>query len=351
LNEAQFIHFQFASPDAYLLDMAAGDFNGDGKLDLAVLFFNAISGRFGIATVFGTGDGGLSLGPDTLLPIGTNPTSIAVGDFNGDGKADIAVTNFQENPNDDTLGVLFGNGDGSFAAPVSYKAGAHASFVATGSLRGDNHIDIIVANENFPGGVTVFLNDGNGGFTKSNTYFAGTNPVSIVVADLNGDGIADVAVANLNGDSVSVLFGHPDPNNPGHGDGTFMDTVAYVTGGFPTSIVAADFFNHADGRLDLITTDSASNDVSVVENIGPAPSPSPPGAGRVVPPSAGQDGVVSVLAPSDLDQLFLAMGAQEPASRSGQSEARLILDTWHALVRRRRMDNSQMFTTLLWEEN
>jgi hypothetical protein len=340
--------------NTYVLDMATGDFNGDGNLDVAVLLFkaDAITNPFRIAVLFGDGKGNLSpqSGKDiTELPEGTNPTSIAVADFDGDGKADIALTNFKDDPNAFSLGVLFGSGDGKFGSLASYKAGTHAKFVAAGSLRGDGRIDIVVANEDFPGGVTIFLNDGNGAFTKSNTYFAGTNPVSLVLADLNGDGILDIAAANLNGDSVSVLFGHPNPDDPTHGDGTFTDTVAYVTGGFPTSIAAGDFFNHMDGRLDLITSDSASNDVSVIENTGPPPPTSPGGA---APRRVEHESASSGLAPSALDHLFMVLGGadQEPVAVVGQSDAQTILDAWHHAARRHRIDDIEMFSTLVSEE-
>src|SRR5262249_44327363 len=163
-----------------------------GNPDVAILFLktDVLVNPFRIAVLFGDGKGNLSpqSGKDiTELSTGTNPTAIAVADFNRDGKTDIVVTNFKDDPNADSLGVLFGNGDGKFGSLTGYQAGSHVSAAAVGSLRGDDRIDIVVTNENFPGGVTVFLNDGNGAFSRSNTYFAGTNPHSIVLADLNGD--------------------------------------------------------------------------------------------------------------------------------------------------------------------
>src|SRR5262249_4826131 len=143
-------------------------------------------------------------------------------------------------------------------------------------------------------------------------YFAGTNPVAIVVADLNGDGNLDIAVANINGDSVSVLLGN--------GDGTFKDTVAYVTGGFPTAIATADFFHHRDGSLDLITADSASNMGSVIENTEPAPSAGGGGGAglRLAPESTSP-----VLASPAVDQWFMVLGdaRQEPLALAGQPDA------------------------------
>jgi hypothetical protein len=355
-NDPQFVLQPTTSDTAYqntyVLDMAAGEFNGDGNLDVALLLFkaDALTNPFRIAVLFGDGKGNLSpqAGKDnTLLPDGTNPTAIAVADFNGDGKADIAVTNFQDNANDDTLGVLFGSGDGKFGSLASYRAGTHVSSIAVASLRGDGRTDIVVTNENFPGGVTVFLNDGNGSFSKSNTYFAGTNPASILVQDLNGDGIPDIAVANLNGDSVTVRFGHPDSGDSSHGDGTFTDSVAYVTGGLPVSIAAGDFFNHMDGRLDLVTADNASNDVSVLENIGPAPG----SGGGAAAPRLGPQSASGDLVPFSVADWFMVRGVtdQEIAAVVEHAHARARPDQWHPAIHRPRMEDKGLFADL-WKE-
>jgi hypothetical protein len=339
-----------AYSNTYVLDMAVGDFNGDGNPDVAILFLktDVLVNPFRIAVLFGDGKGNLSpqSGTDiTLLPDGTNPTAIAVADFNRDGKADIAVTNSQLNANDDTLGILFGGGDGKFGSLTSYKAGTNVSSIAVGSLRGDDRMDIVVTNENFPGGVTVFLNDGNGSFTRSNTYFAGTNPVAILIRDLNGDGIPDIAVANLNSDSITVRYGHADSSDPTHGDGTFTDSIAYVTGGFPVAIAAGDFFNHMDGRMDLLTADLASNDISVIENIGPAPAS---GAGGAAAPRPGPQSMFRQLAPPDLDHLFILRGEadQETAIVVEHALARAIRDQWYPPVRRHRVDDNDLFSSV-----
>jgi hypothetical protein len=365
-NDPNSYYFQFAALGTYLLDMATGDFNGDGKRDVAVLYFNIITNLFGIALLLGTGDGKLNIGPDTALPREiTNPTSIAVGDFNGDGKDDIAVSNslIVDDPKNNlvfSLYVLNGTGDDStgeghhaFETPVGYHVGTHVSAVAVGKLRGkDKPTDIIVANENFPGGVTLLLNNGDGTFPRPSigytTYFAGTNPVALVVADLNGDGILDIAAANINGDSVSVLFGHQVAGDPMHGDGTFSDTEAYVTGGFPSAIAADNFFNHRDGKLDLITSNIASNTVSVIENIGPQPSNSGGGAARLI----GKVNALTSLAPSLLHDWFMVLGGagQEPAALAGQPEAATLFDPWYPAVRPYRLHDADMFSTLLWQE-
>jgi hypothetical protein len=200
-----------------------------------------------------------------------------------------------------------------------------------------------VANENFPGGVSIFLNPGNGIFPNdpSFIYFAGTNPVSIAVADLNGDGILDLAVANVNSDSVSVLFGN--------GNGTFRDTIAYVAGGFPISIAAGDFFQHLDGRLDLITADIASNEVAVIENVG-ALRPGPPGGASPLLGMSSSSAVAGVtagsksIAPSDLDDFFTALGAADTRPVFRQSDAQVAFDGWQPALRVRRIQDDDTFS-------
>lgn len=353
-NDANFVKLPHTDDTAYtstyILDMALGDFNGDGNQDVAILFLktDVLLNPYRIAVLFGDGKGNLTpqSGNDiTLLPDGTNPTAIAVADFNQDGKADLVVTNFKDDANSDTLGVLFGSGDGKFGSLASYQAGSHVRAVAVGSLRGDGRTDIVVTNQNFPGGVTIFLNDGNGSFSRSNSYFMGTNPTSVLLADLNGDGILDIVTANLNSDSVSVRYGHPDSGDSSHGDGTFMDSVAYATGGFPVALAAGDFFNHMDGRLDLLTADLASNDVSVLENIGPAPG------GAAAPRPRYETGSGS-LALAEVDSFFLALGGtgQTPLEPVRQPAARAALERGYLAARRPRADDNEILATLRAED-
>lgn len=345
---------QFEPPGlVYFLDMAVGHFGSDKKLGFAVLFFNEVANRFGVAVLFADG----TVGRDTLLLAGSNPTSIAVADFNNDGMDDVAVTNNKDDARADSVSVLFGTPDGGFMPSGDYKAGSHVQAVAAMQLRGDDHpfVDLVVVNENFPGGVTILFNNGDGHFDPPPggypLYFAGTNPFALVVQDLNGDGVPDIAVANINGDSVSVLLGKKsDP-------GKFEDTVAYVTGGFPTAIAADDFFHHTDGRLDLITSNIASNDVSVIEDLEPPPSPG--GGAAAAPPSGrqsqsglGYQSQSGGLALSNLDHFFVVLGDAGPelAAPVRQSDARTPSDSWHPLARPRPVGESEMFTTLLWEE-
>ena len=218
----------------------AGDFNGDGKLDFAVAN-GTPTGT--VSVLLGNGDG--TVRPHVDYPTGGSfPLGVAVGDFNRDGKLDLAVTN----EGDNTVGVLLGNGDGTFRAAVSYGTGGDSPYaVAVGDLNRDGNLDLVVTNR-YSNNVSVLLGNGDGTFQPAVNYAAGTQPVSIAVGDFNGDGKLDLAVANYGSDNVSVFLGN--------GDGTFRAAVDYATGSgsWPQSLAAADF--NGDGKLDLAVATS-----------------------------------------------------------------------------------------------
>ena len=174
-------------------------------------------------------------------PVASYPSSIAVGDFNADGIADLAVAG----PNSDGVSVLLGNGNGTFQAAVVYVAGGSPAAVAVGDFNADGNADLVVANYN-SNNLSVLLGMGDGTFGLAVNYAAGTNPVSLVVGDFNADGKADVVVANANSATVSVLLGN--------GDGSFQTAVNYGAGGDPAVLAVADF--NEDGIPDLVVTNN-----------------------------------------------------------------------------------------------
>jgi ABC-type anion transport system duplicated permease subunit len=225
--------------------VAVGDFNGDGKLDMAVTNSNDAT----LHIYLGVGGGTFTAGQ--VISIGNGSSAIAVGDFNGDGKLDLATAYYGDN----TVTVLLGNGNGTFTATgTSPGTGAGPNGIATGDFNGDGNADLAVANS-VDGTVTILHGDGLGGFTAVSTPSVGNWPVSIAVGDFNHDGNLDLAVANLNGNTVTILLGA--------GNGTFTAAAASpVTGNGPSFIVAGDF--NGDGKIDLATANQNDNTVTVL---------------------------------------------------------------------------------------
>jgi hypothetical protein len=226
--------------------VAVGDFNGDGLPDLA------IANKGGNVTVlWGTGSG--TFGSARSYAAGGHPISVAAGDLNGDGILDLAVANYDSG----TVSVLFGYGDGTFQLPVNYSAGANPYSVAIGDFNGDGKPDLAVAN-NGGGNVSVLLGNGVGIFQSAVNYGAGTNPTGIVLGDFNADGKQDLAVVNNHDGTVSVLLGN--------GDGTFRAAVNYAVGSSPFFAAAADF--NGDGKVDLVVANYSGNTVSLLAGNG-----------------------------------------------------------------------------------
>jgi len=213
--------------------VATGDFNGDGKLDLVTVNNNG-NGNGTVGVLLGNGDG--SFQAPVYYAVGLGPYSVAVGDFSGNGKLDLAVPNYAGG----TLSVLMGNGDGSFEPQVVYSTGGQPISVAAADFNGDGNLDLAVANFCCDGAIFVLLGNGDGTFQPQVSYAAPFVPYAIVVGDFNGDGKLDLAVAD--GTSTVSLF-------LGNGDGKFQPYVAYAAGVYPQSLVAGDF--SGEGRLDL----------------------------------------------------------------------------------------------------
>ena len=253
---------QSIATGSYPSSIASGDFNGDGIPDMAVVNPNSNT----LTILLGNGDGTFKA-TATSPQTGSNPVFVAVGDFNNDGKADLAVANFNSN----TLTILLGNGEGTFTATaVNPTTGSDPQSIAVGDFNGDGILDLAVANYS-SNTVTVLLGNGDGTFTASPmSAQTGGEPISIVAGDFNGDGILDLAVTNSYGNPVTILLGS--------GDGSFTAGVSPQTGNGSKSIVTGDF--NGDGIPDLAFANSSGNGVSILLGNGDgtftATSVSPP---------------------------------------------------------------------------
>ncbi len=236
----------FGAPASYPVgsrpwSIATGDFNGDGRPDLAVA--NGGAGTVGVLLNQGGGHFASQVG----YPAGNGPAAVAVGDFNGDGRPDLAVAN----GGDDSVSVLLGRGDGSFASPVSFPVGTAPGALAAADLDGDGRLDLAVVNRQ-DGNVGVLLGRGDGTFAAQRVYPAGTLADAIAVGDFDGDGRPDLAVANMGSEMAQNLAGVNVLLN--RGGGAFAPAVAYAAGDGPTGVTAGDFTG--TGKLDLAVTDN-----------------------------------------------------------------------------------------------
>jgi hypothetical protein len=283
-------------------EIVAADLNGDGKLDLVMTqgasVYQNLGGSFAVA--LGNGDG--TFGNPTFYGTGALPLAVILSDFNGDGKLDVAVTNAVSTPPvtkasfAGSVSILLGFGDGTFVSTTDYtlpylpssvlsadftrngdldlavglessvgvfRGNGNGTFqpytsfatadspypqLAAGDLRNDGIVDLVTANNPCssgssctPGTISVLLGNGNGTFQTHVDYAAGLQPEGIALGSFRNNGTLDVAVANYGANTVSILLDN--------GDGTFQPQVVYSTPPYPQQIAVGDF--NKDGNLDL----------------------------------------------------------------------------------------------------
>ncbi len=222
--------------------VALGDFDGDGRPDVA-----AAIQQYDVVLLHNTGDGHLQ---PTSSAHHAQPSSLAVGDLDGDGKLDLAVGNVGSQ----NLGIVLGNGDGTFKSEVDLSfgdgglalpSGGYPEWVGTADLNRDGKTDLVAGSSS--GFLAVLLGQGGGGFQAAPSIPGCVLPT---IADVNGDGLPDIIALDVlspdggaaNYESVAVLLGR--------GDGTFQETSRPSTGnGQPFQVATGDF--DGDGHVDL----------------------------------------------------------------------------------------------------
>ena len=230
------------------LCIATGDLNGDGIPDLATANQGAGPNTGSVSILLGNGDG--TFKPAVEYDSGSNvTTSVAVGDFNGDGILDLAIVNqtsrSDTSPFPAELDLLLGNGDGTFRAGMSYIFGFVGRSVTAGDFNADGRLDLVVVTAS---STFILLGNGDGTFGTPTDIGGGRGLIGIVAADLNHDGKLDMAVTNYTGNTVDVFLGN--------GDGTFKPSGDYPTGYGPETVAIGDF--DKDGNLDLVVANAGS---------------------------------------------------------------------------------------------
>lgn len=231
--------------------LATGDFNLDGRLDLAV------ANRAGrITLLLNDGNGGFNASD---FNVGGALTDVLTGDFNGDQRLDLVIASEAGVPL-----LYLNNGAGGFPAALAVAAAGAAPVITTGDFNGDGKLDVAAGTSSNAGGaatgiVSVTFGTGTGGFSAPMTYAVGTRLLGLVSGDLNADGKTDLAVLNQGNEGFAILLND--------GQGAFSLPVSYTLGiDSPTAMAGADF--NSDGVLDLVITNSNSNRVSVQLNSG-----------------------------------------------------------------------------------
>jgi hypothetical protein len=238
--------------------MSSGDFNGDGKLDMALTgSVGPFNETTGISILLGNGDGTYQ----SATTYGAEMTGpIAVADFNKDGNLDVIGVITSPSA---SLSVLLGNGNGTFGFPVNTSVVGSVIAFAIGDFNNDGKPDVAaLLNSSGVEQLAMFFGNGDGTFTAGPTYNVGLNPTAIATGDMNGDGILDLIVGN----SIGFVVDNPAPSSVsvllGNGNGTFQSPIVTTAGNGISSIAVADF--NLDGKPDVVIGNAGWTDISLL---------------------------------------------------------------------------------------
>ena len=231
--------------------VAAGDFNNDSRLDIAVI--SSDNNYVDILLTY-RNHSFSSQTNYTTTGISSDPESIAIADFNNDNRLDIVVANYLTN----NIGIFTGHGDGTFSTQTTYSTGSKSGPIsaAVGDFNSDRQLDIVVANY-VSCNILIFLGSGDGVFSIRTTYSTGSNshPYRVIVDDFNKDGRLDIVVANYISNNVGFLVGY--------GNGTFSMQTTYSTGSNsgPAGVASGDL--NKDGWPDIAVVYHITNNVGI----------------------------------------------------------------------------------------
>jgi gliding motility-associated-like protein len=263
INACSFVAGADLTTGAGAFIVSVGDFDGDGKDDLASTNYSA--NTISVFRNASSGPGNVTFAAKVDFTTGNSPLSINVADFDADGKPDLVVTNSGLGTAVSVFRNLStGPGNITFAARVNFTTGDNPNYVAVGDLDKDGKTDIAVVNFT-PRTVSVFHNTstgvGNISFDPKVDFQTGQQPNSIAIADLDGDDNADLAIANLGDESVSVIRN----TNSQPGVISFASRIDFATGNTPRLASIADL--DGDNKPDLAVANDGSNTVTILRNI------------------------------------------------------------------------------------